>query len=291
MRRALVALACCCVPLPGTTALAAEAPRWEAGAGLGVVTFPVYRGAAESDTWPVPIPYFIYRGSVLRADRTGVNAVFVDEPRLRMDLSANASPPVRSSRAPVRRGMEDLRPTVELGPSLEAWLWQSDDARARLSVQLPVRSAVTLEASPRAVGVVGGVYLNFDRMDAFGRPGWALGLRVGPGFQSRRYDAYFYGVRPDQATVDRPAYSPPGGYAGTSAVVSLSKRFARHWFGAFVRYDTLSGAAFGQSSLIESRHYLAGGIGFVWVLATASELVPVDRVRLEPATPADGAVD
>jgi outer membrane scaffolding protein for murein synthesis (MipA/OmpV family) len=287
----LAALACLCAPLAGWSAELTEAPRWEAGAGLGAVTFPVYRGAAESDTWPVPIPYFVYRGSVLRADRSGVNAVFVDEPRLRMDLSANASPPVRSSHAPVRHGMEDLRPTAEFGPSLEAWLWQSADARARLSVHMPVRAALTLEASPRAVGLVGGVYLNFDRMDAFGRPGWALGVRAGPSFQSRRYDAYYYSVRPDQATAERAEYSAPGGYAGATAVLSLSKRFARHWFGAFVRYDTLAGAAFADSPLVESRHYLAAGIGFVWVLAAAADSVPVDRVRLERARPSSGASD
>ena len=120
-----------------------------------------------------------------------------------------------------------------------------------------------------------------------------LGARAarGSSFQSRRYDAYYYGVRPEQASADRPAYAPPGGYAGTSAVASLSRRFERHWFGAFVRYDTLAGAAFGASPLVESHRYLAAGVGFVWVFATSTDTVPVDRVRLERASPVDGRGD
>jgi outer membrane scaffolding protein for murein synthesis (MipA/OmpV family) len=258
-----------------------EAPRWEAGLGAGAVVFPVYRGAATSETWPLPIPYFVYRGSVLRADRGGVNAVFVDEPHVRIDLSGNASPPVRSSRAAVRHGMADLRPTVEFGPSLEVTLWQPADLRTRIGLQVPVRAAVTLERSPRAIGYSGGVYLNVDRADAFGWPGWALGVRVGPGVQSRAYNAYFYDVGAQDVAPGRPAYAARGGYAGVGATLSLSKRFERTWLGAFVRYDSLSGAAFTGSPLVESRRYVAAGIGFVWVLKASRDRVRVDPIRLE----------
>lgn len=256
-----------------------EAPRWEAGLGLGAVNFPVYRGAASTDTWVLPIPYFVYRGRVLRADRSAVNAVFLDAPRLRLDLSGNVSPPVRSAHAAARRGMADLHPTVELGPSLEATLWQPVGDLTRVSLQVPVRAAVTLERSPRAIGYSGGVYLNIDRADAFGWRGWALGLRVGPGFQSRAYDAYFYDVTARDATPGRPVYSSHGGYAGSSAIVSLSRRFERHWVGAFVRYDALSGASFADSPLVESRHYAAAGIAYAWVFGASRDAVRVDPIR------------
>lgn len=258
---------------------AVEAPRWEAGLGLGAVTFPVYRGAATTDTWVLPIPYFVYRGRVLRADRSAVNAVFFDVPRLRLDLSGNVSPPVRSAHADARHGMADLRPTVELGPSLEATLWQPAGDRMRVSVQVPMRAVVTLERSPRAIGYSGGIYLNVDRADAFGWRGWALGLRAGPGFQSRAYDAYFYDVTARDATPGRPVYSSRGGYAGSSAIMSLSRRFGQNWVGAFVRYDALSGASFADSPLVESRHYAAAGIAFARVFGVSHDVVRVDPIR------------
>jgi outer membrane scaffolding protein for murein synthesis (MipA/OmpV family) len=42
-----------------------QKPLWEAGLGIGAVTFPDYRGSDESQVYPVPVPYFVYRGKFL----------------------------------------------------------------------------------------------------------------------------------------------------------------------------------------------------------------------------------
>ena len=49
-----------------------EKPLWEAGLGIGALAFPDYRGSDEVNTYPVPLPYFVYRGKFLKADREGV---------------------------------------------------------------------------------------------------------------------------------------------------------------------------------------------------------------------------
>ena len=57
-------------------ARAAEAPLplWEAGVFGGTAVTPAYPGASERSTRSLALPYLIYRGKVLRADRSGVGA-------------------------------------------------------------------------------------------------------------------------------------------------------------------------------------------------------------------------
>lgn len=256
-----------------------DAPLWEAGVGLGAVVFPVYRGAATTSFYALPLPYFVYRGSFFRADHNGASLQVVDNERFQLHFSANAGPPVKSSDVAIRAGMPDLRPTIEFGPSLEIQLWRSRDSETVLSAQLPVRAAVTLESAPRSIGAVGSAFINIDRQNAFGLKGWSMGMRMGPMFQTHSYDQYFYGVDPEYARAGRPAFNAAGGYAGTQWLGSVTKRFAHTWIGAFVRYDTLDGAAFAGSPLVQSRHYLAAGIGFSWVIRTSSETVRIDPAR------------
>ncbi len=225
-----------------------DAPLWEAGVGMASVVFPVYRGAATSSFYALPIPYLVYRGKLLRADHDGAY-------------------------------LEFMRPTVEAGPSLEVRLWRSLDERTRVSAQLPLRAAIAVEWSPRLVGAVGSAFLNFDHRNPVGCQGCDLGLRLGPMFETRDYNQYYYGVDPEYARTGRPAYAASGGYAGLQYLGSFSKRFAHSWLGAFVRYDSLAGASFEASPLVQSRHYFAVGIGFSWILRTSTETVRVDPAQ------------
>jgi MipA family protein len=279
LRLVALCVACLSAARSGADPQLIEAPLWEAGLGVGALVFPVYRGAATTSFYALPLPYFVYRGSFFRADHNGANLQFVDDDRVRLRISASAGPPVKSSDITIRAGMPDLRPTIELGPSLEVRLWRSQDSATVITLQLPVRAAVTVESSPRSIGALGSAFINIDRQNAFGWNGWTLGMRMGPMFETRAYDQYFYGVDPEYARPGRPAYSAPGGYAGMQWLGSVTKRFARTWIGAFVRYDTLDGAAFDGSPLVQSRHYFATGIGFAWIIRTSSETVRIDPAR------------
>jgi outer membrane protein len=59
--------------------------------------------------------------------------------------------------------------------------------------------------------------------------------------------------------------------------VGVSKRFGNQWVGAFLRYDSLRGAAFEASPLVRTRNYVAGGVAVSWVLGESSERVRVDE--------------
>ncbi|NMG76071.1 MipA/OmpV family protein [Aromatoleum diolicum] len=257
-------------------ATAGEKPLWELGAGVSVLQFPAYRGSDESRLFVLPVPYVVYRGEFLKADREGIRGTFFDSDRVELSLSLSASPPVSSDKVDVREGMPDLEPTVEVGPSLDVRLWRSSDERLRLRTRLPLRAGFTVENSPESTGWQFTPQLNLDWRDPAGMNGWTLGVVAGPVFGDRRQHRYFYGVEGAQATATRPAYDVRGGYAGTQVLAALWKRFPGWWLGGFVRYDSLAGAVFDDSPLVKSRDYFAAGVAVTWVLGESSQRVEAD---------------
>lgn len=251
-------------------------PLWEAGLGVGGVHFPDYRGSSQSRNYAFPVPYFVYRGEFLQADRNGVRGILMQSDRVDLNASVGASLPVDSSRDSIREGMPDLRPTIEAGPSLDVTLWRNDDRRRRLELRLPVRGGVTVESHARFIGWQFFPHLNLDIRDPAGLDGWNLGLLAGPLFSDARHNRYFYEVAPALATAGRPAYTPTGGFAGMEYLAAVSKRYPRFWVGGFVRYDSLHGAAFADSPLVASKRYAAAGFGVSWILGESSQRVPVN---------------
>ncbi|MGH8209550.1 MAG: MipA/OmpV family protein, partial [Steroidobacteraceae bacterium] len=249
-----------------------ELPLWELGLGLGAVGFRDYRGSDTTHAYPVPVPYFIYRGRYLQADRNGLKSKLFNQDRVELNVSLSATTPVLNNAT--RQGMPELRPTLEIGPALDVHVWRSASERVKLDVRLPVRAAFTV-GSPGYIGWFSNPNINLDIANAAGFTGWNLGLLTGPLFAARRYDAYYYSVAPQYATLDRPAYQATGGYAGSQMLASLSKRYPKFWTGAYLRYDTLAGAAFESSPLVKSRGYWSAGIGIAWMIGHSSRLVEV----------------
>jgi outer membrane scaffolding protein for murein synthesis (MipA/OmpV family) len=256
-----------------TPALPKEEPLLEYGLGVGAVAFEDYRGSGSSHVYPLPIPYVVYNGTFLKADRDGVRGTLFNQDRVELNLSVNATTPVRNDRD--RNGMPNLKSTVELGPSLELHLLRSDDARIKFDLRMPLRAAFTVESSPRVIGWTFTPRFNLDVADPLGYAGWKLGLLIGPLFADRRYHDYFYTVAPQYATAARPAYRAVGGYSGTQTITALSKRFPHFWVGAYIRYDTLSRAVFLDSPLVQRRSYWSAGFGISWMIHRSSTMVEV----------------
>lgn len=252
---------------------AMQEPLWEFGLGVGAFGFADYRGADTGKVYPLPVPYFIYRGQFLRADRDGVRGRLFKHEFVELNISLNATTPIRSSGTVARGGMPNLHSTVEIGPSLDLHLWRATDGQARLDLRLPLRTAMTVDSSPDAIGLLFAPRLNIDLLGVAGHAGWNLGMLAGPLFADRRYHGYFYDVAPQYATRGRPAYSARGGYSGAQALVSLSKRFPTYWVGCFARYDALGGAAFVDSPLVRSNDYWTAGIAIAWMISRSSTMV------------------
>lgn len=273
-----IALGALCLALCRSSAEAREEkPLWELGAGATALSFPAYRGSDTNETFLFPLPYVVYRGEVLKADRRGVRGELFQSDRLELTVSAALSPPAPSKDIEARRDMPDLHATFEIGPEFDATLWRSENRARFLKILVPLRAAYTVERSPKHIGWVFQPKLNMDITDLPRMPGWSLGLLAGPVFGDRKQNQYFYSVPSSFETPQRRAYEASGGYAGMQYLASMSRRFPRFWVGGFLRYDNLAGATFASSPLVRDRDNFAAGIALFWVFAESSTRVSVDE--------------
>jgi MipA family protein len=255
-------------------------PRWELGIGVGSVVMPDYRGSDESRSYLLPFPYAAYRLDWLKADRNGVTAKLFNSDRIELNLSLDASPPVRSNHNQAREGMPDIKPMLGVGPSLDMNLWRNADKSARLDLRLPVRTVTTIQNNSRWAGTVFTPKLNLDLLGLGGggsRAGWNLGIAAGPLFADRRQNAYFYSVNDQYVRTDRSAYHAHSGYGGMQFLTSLSRRYGKLWIGAYARRDTLQGAVFEDSPLVKQKSYTSAGFAMTWTFAQSSEMLERDE--------------
>lgn len=271
MRRWLFILAL--LPALGATALQADTdglPLWELGIGIGGMRFPDYRGAEQSQSYLLPIPTVVYRGERLKLDDKGLRGLLFDSERLILDISLDGAVPVDSSQNGAREGMPDLDAAFEIGPSLK-WILH-DQRPLEIRLNLPLRQVISSDFSRfDNRGQLFHPHLSLDH-----RRLWNLGLSFGPLYASRAYHDYYYSVDPAYATPERPAYQAQAGYSGLRYTATLSRRFARIWVGAFLRYDDLRGVVFEDSPLLRENQAWMGGASAVWFFHQSKE-----RVRRE----------
>ncbi len=254
-------------------ARAAEEPLWEAGIGFAGLNMPDYRGSDERRNYLLPFPYFVYRGDLIKVDRQGITSRLFKSERVTLDFSVDAGVPVNSDKNTARAGMPDLDPTFELGPLLGVCLWVDCRGGEQLSLRLPVRAVIATDFTHvETAGWVANPHLNYDNPRLL-PPGWNFSVATGPIFATRAYHEYYYGVPAALATPARPAYEARGGYSGWRTLVTTSRRFDHLWFGAFARYDTLSGTVFDDSPLVRVRHSFMAGFGVAWILGESERRV------------------
>lgn len=254
-------------------------PRWELGAGVAMVDFPLYRGAAERQRYWLPTPYVQYRGDYLQVDRERMRSPLLERDSVEIDLSLNGSVPVDSSESRARRGMDDLDPTLELGPELR-WVLLRDERRTArrgdtfIDLRVPLRPVFAVSTDRvDHVGWLTQPTLNLAYKNVLGT-GWNLGASVSWLYGDAGYHRYFYDVGARDATADRPVYQASGGASGQQRTLTLSRVRGDLWFGAFFRQDDLHHAVFADSPLVQRRSDHAMGLAFGWTFARSSERVP-----------------
>jgi outer membrane scaffolding protein for murein synthesis (MipA/OmpV family) len=256
----------------------ADKPLWEAGAGIAALSFPDYRGADHRQEYVLPVPFFIYRGEILKADREGMRGMLMKEDNVEIQISLNGSVPVKSSNNSARTGMPDLPATFEIGPSLHLTLLGSAKEKSNLDLRLPLRPVFSIGAGGvHSVGWLFQPQLNLDLRDFAGLDGWHVGMLAGPIFGDAHYHQHFYGVDPAYATPDRPAYQARGGYAGAQFITGLSKRFPNYWVGAFVKFDTVNHAVFVDSPLVKAQSNFSAGFAVSWIFGASETMVKDDE--------------
>jgi outer membrane protein len=259
------------------TAHAYHLPLWEAGIGFGAIHAPHYRGSKSSKDYALPVPYLIYRGERVRADREGFRGKLFETEKLKLDMSIAANVPVPSETGGARAGMPGLDPVLEFGPSLNLKLWRNQNKDAVLWLKVPLRAALSIgDPIVDYQGLVFSPYVQIAKYLHKESTRWRFKFSIGPIFATQRYHDYFYEVNPGYVTESRAEYHGTAGYSGSRFTFTLSRNSKRFYLGSFARYDNLTGATFGKSPLVETNDYFVFGVFFAWVFATSDIHPPHD---------------
>lgn len=246
----------------GAQAQEAAAPLWEIGLIGGFASTPTYPAANERTQRALALPFLIYRGEILRADRDGLSARVLHTSDVEFDIGFSASLPSRANDSIARQGMADLGTLLELGPRLK-WTLSRPSPDSRLLFQFPLRTVLELRDGITAQGLIFEPELNFEKRSA----GWSLAASVGAVFGDRKRNNFFYGVAPQYATASRPAFDAQAGLISSRLSLSTSKHLGSDWrlFG-FLRFENYAGTANQASPLHLQTNATSVGLALAWTL-------------------------
>lgn len=271
-RPRLSALLLCMLCMSGMAAWASPdapppLPLWEVGLGGVTGSQQAYPGAAEQTTRTLVLPYAIYRGQYLRSDGGAVGVRALRSPQFEFDLGLAGSLGSSSARIEARRGMPDLGTLIEAGPRLQ-WNLAGDKATGTWRLDLPLRGVFDLSNRLATRGLAFEPRLAYESREQ----AWRWSASGGALFGSQALTEHFYGVAPQFATADRPAYSARAGLIAWRLTGSLSHRITPDLRAfATLRLNTVAGAANAASPLVRERHGASAGIGFVYTLKSSQQ--------------------
>ncbi len=246
-------------------------PLWEVGAFAGSLTTPAYPASAERFERHLVLPYFVYRGEMLRVDRDGVDARLRLAPGYELDVGLSGSFPATSKDIAVRQGMPDLGTLVEFGPRLKVHLGVPGPG-FRLWMDLPLRSVIEFNGGTRSQGMVFEPTVVLEGADI--GAGWSLSAKAGLTWGDQRVNQYFYGVPSVYATGLRPAYEAQAGWINARASLGTSKNLSvdLRVFG-YARMDYYGLGANTASPLALQSSSPTVGVGLTWTLGRSDALV------------------
>ncbi|MBW8270523.1 MipA/OmpV family protein [Caldovatus aquaticus] len=257
-------------------------PLLEIGLLGGGGYVPDYPGAEQSRLRGIVSPSLTYRGDLFRADELGARMRAWRDGRAEFSLSASGAFPVSSRENRARQGMPDLDWLGEIGPTLRLTLWRDPAAPRRVMLETPVRAVFSTDLS--SISFRGWVFnpdIAWEQRDLLiPRSRFRIGL--GAVFADARHMDYFYGVAPEFARPDRPAYRARAGYLGARLQFSYRVPITGHLAViAGARFEDFSGAANADSPLFRRDRNLSVAAGFVWTLYRSADTVPAPADPLE----------
>lgn len=247
----------------------AQEPLWEVGVVGGAAVTPAYPGSEDQSRRGLLLPFFIYRGEVIRADQGGIGARLFKSERLELDVGLAASLPARSDDVQARAGLPDLGSLVEFGPRLKVGLVRFSPA-SRLRLDLPLRTVIEARSGLRTQGFTFEPKLVYELRGPQGA--WSFDANLALVMGERKINRYFYEVAPQYATVSRPAYEADAGLMLVRAGASGSRMLHPdlRMFG-FLRYDSYANAANRASPLMKRDSGASAGFGFAWTIKRSAQ--------------------
>jgi outer membrane scaffolding protein for murein synthesis (MipA/OmpV family) len=245
-------------------------PLWEAGIGAAGFSTPAYPGADDRSNRGLVLPFFLYRGKVIRADQNGVGARLINNDKVEFDIGFAGALPAHSDDVDARRGMPDLGTLLEFGPRVK-YKFADLGENGRLRFDLPLRAVIEARGGVRRQGWTTEPRLVWEKREEGGR--WTLEAQLGAVFGDRRINRYFYEVAPQYATAERPAYRADAGLMLVRTGVGGTWRVNRDLrVFSFLRYEMYSGAANNDSPLMRKSTGVSAYVGLAWTFARSKEL-------------------
>ena len=243
-------------------------PLWEIGIGAVAASQPAYPGAATNTNRVVALPFFIYRGEVVRAEQGNVGLRAIKTPRYELDIGFSASLGSSANDVPERIGMPDIGTLVEFGPRLKINLGDISQGRSGVRLDLPLRGVFDLSNSFTNRGVSFEPQLSFD-VPLPG--GWRGGVGLSALFGTQKLNETFYTVTAAEALANRPAYTAQAGLLSTRASFGASKKLTPDLrVLGFIRLDSTAGSANSSSSLITRNSGASIGVGLAYTFGRSS---------------------
>ncbi len=255
-------------------------PLWEYGVVGVAANLPHYRGSDEYSIYAFPLPYFIYRGKVVKASRDGVRGIFWRNKRFETDISLSGNPPVSDDNE-AREGMPELDAIFELGPALRYYFYEVGE-RDSLFLQANLRAAFSIDFSDGIDSGYEGYISDLSLVYRDSKTLEAMNIRyhfsAGIQFADSKMHSYFYEVAPQYTTNDLPLYDAEGGYGGLQLSASISKELSKSFtLGCYGKWINIGGAIFEDSPLVQTNNSYVIGAMLIWQIGESEMLEKSER--------------
>jgi MipA family protein len=230
----------------------ADAKSLDGYLGAGVMVLPRYSGGAGYETIPVPLAMIEYRETAyVHLDRAGVRLWNSRDKTMALGIAAQPRFGFHARDGAPLAGMATRRDAIEGGAAFE---WQ-----------LP-SWALSAAWFTDWSGASGGQSFDLTvERDLLERGTWDVSAYLDLDYAEAKVIRYYFGVRPDEATVTRPAYRPGAALTpslGLNGAYLLNKRYALLFGSELSRL----GAAAADSPIVQRRTgvttYLGLGLAF-----------------------------
>ncbi|GAA3970537.1 hypothetical protein GCM10022278_30170 [Allohahella marinimesophila] len=249
-------------------------PLWELGLGAAALHQTYYTGTRQTRTLGVPVPLIIYRGEIFRSDNEGIRAELIDDERFELDLSFGLNLGIDSEDVDLRKGMDDTDTLFEIGPSLKITLAKTELSEWRLNLPLRVNLGFSSDGIDESGFTFAPDIRYSRRLFEWSDQTWIGTASAGVQFGTREFQNNYYGVEPEFASDERPAYEAESGFSGSRLTLTLRSKTDQRLIGIFGRVENISGASFEDSPLVETRTGFTVGLAFSWFFLRSSALEP-----------------
>lgn len=227
----------------------ADQPLFETGLFVVHGALADYPASNEYRYRTLALPYFIYRGDLLKSDdRDGTRVELLKNPRFNIDLSFGGSFPTEGKNI-AREGMPNLDWTFEIGPRLLYYFYK-DPVWGQVRLGFPLRASFSTDFSnTRYLGFTVAPDLEIDRYDFADIQNLSLYTSATLNYLSEGLADYFFQIAPSEQTSTRAAYDAKAGFLSWEASIGFRYDYGAQFFLAGYRYSDFSISANRESYL------------------------------------------